>query len=131
MHLFKGDVPLLGRVAARTVILRATRPGGVAGPGGLCDALDVGNPTDPTPTDPTPTAADDEQWPIPWSARPPQRYVFATLAVVLGIAIVVTAVAYIQAGTGGIVPFLMITVGPVLAVVYVYYFGFRKFDQQD
>ena len=39
-----------------------------------------------------------------------------------------TAVAYIQAGTGGIVPFLMITVGPVLAGVYVYYFGFRKFE---
>jgi hypothetical protein len=30
-----------------------------------------------------------------------------------------------------VVPFLMITVGPVLAGVYVYYFGFRKFDQQD
>jgi hypothetical protein len=50
---------------------------------------------------------------------------------VIGIAVVVTAVAYIRAGTGGVVPFLMITVGPVLAAVYVYYFGFRKFDQQD
>lgn len=69
--------------------------------------------------------------PIPWSARAPQRYVFAVLAVVIGIAVVVTGVAYIQAGTGGVVPFLMITVGPILAVVYVYYFGFRKFDQQD
>lgn len=119
-------MPFQGRVAARTVILRGTTPGGVAGPGAMCHALDVGNPTDPTSA-----AADDEQWPIPWSARPPQRYVFAILAVVLGIAIVVTAAAYIQAGTGGIVPFLMITVGPVLAGVYVYYFGFRKFDQQD
>ena len=89
----------------------------------MCHALDVGNSTDPTSA-----AADDEQWPIPWSAKAPQRYVFAILAVVLGIAIVVTAVAYIQAGTGGIVPFLMITVGPVLAGVYVYYFGFRKFE---
>ena len=69
--------------------------------------------------------------PIPWSARAPQRYVFAVLAVVIGIAVVVTGVAYIQAGTGGVVPFLMITVGPILAVVYVYYFGFRKFDQLD
>jgi hypothetical protein len=69
--------------------------------------------------------------PIPWSARAPQRYVFAALAVVIGIAVVVTALAYIRAGTGGVVPFLMITVGPILAVVYVYYFGFRKFDQQD
>lgn len=68
--------------------------------------------------------------PVPWSARAPQRYVFAALAVVIGIAVVVTALAYIRAGTGGVVPFLMITVGPILAVVYVYYFGFRKFDQQ-
>lgn len=78
------------------------------------------------PESPTP-----ETVAVPWSARPPQRYVFAVLAVVIGIAVVVTALAYIRAGTGGVVPFLMITVGPVLAVVYVYYFGFRKFDQQD
>jgi len=69
--------------------------------------------------------------PVPWSARAPQRYVFAALAVVIGIAVIATGVGYIQAGTGGVVPFLMVTVGPVLAVVYVYYFGFRKFDQQD
>ncbi|MGI9197089.1 MAG: hypothetical protein ACR2KE_06455 [Candidatus Nanopelagicales bacterium] len=74
---------------------------------------------------------DDDLPPVPWSARPPQRYVFAALAVVLGIAVVVTAVAYIRAGTGGVVPYLMITVGPVLAVVYVYYFGFRKFETSD
>jgi hypothetical protein len=72
-----------------------------------------------------------EPVPVPWSARSPQRYVFAALAVIIGIAVVITALAYIRAGTGGVVPFLMITVGPVLAVVYVYYFGFRKFDQQD
>lgn len=71
-----------------------------------------------------------ETVPVPWSARSPQRYVFAALAVVIGIAVVVTALAYIRAGTGGIVPFLMITVGPILAVVYVYYFGFRTFDEQ-
>ena len=72
-----------------------------------------------------------ETVPVPWSARAPQRYVFAALAVIIGIAVVLTALAYIRAGTGGVVPFLMITVGPILAVVYVYYFGFRKFDQQD
>jgi hypothetical protein len=78
--------------------------------------------------------ADDsipETVPVPWSARSPQRYVFAALAVIIGIAVVLTALAYIRAGTGGVVPFLMITVGPILAVVYVYYFGFRKFDQVD
>lgn len=72
-----------------------------------------------------------ETIPVPWSARAPQRYVFAALAVIIGIAVVITAIAYIGAGTGGVVPYLMITVGPVLAVVYVYYFGFRKFDAQD
>ena len=71
----------------------------------------------------------DDNYPVPWSARAPQRYVFAVIAAVLGVAVVVTALAYIRAGVGGVVPFLMITVGPVLAVVYVYYFGFRKFDQ--
>ena len=64
--------------------------------------------------------ADSTTVPVPWSARAPQRYVFAALAVIIGNAVVVTAIAYI-----------MITVGPVLAVVYVYYFGFRKFDAQD
>jgi len=75
-----------------------------------------------------PSGVDDPIAPVPWSARAPQRYAFAAIAIVLGIAVVVTALAYIRAGTGGVVPFLMITVGPVLTVVYVYYFGFRKFD---
>lgn len=76
--------------------------------------------------EPTPAA---DRIPVPWSARRPQRYVFAAAAAVLGVAVVVTALAYIREGTGGVVPFLMITVGPVLAVVYIYYFGFRNFDQ--
>jgi len=75
-------------------------------------------------------SSNPETVPVPWSARAPQRYVFAALAVVIGIAVVITGLSYISAGTGGVVPFLMITVGPVLAVVYVYYFGFRKFDTQ-
>lgn len=74
---------------------------------------------------------DPDAVPVPWSARAPQRYVFAGLAVVIGIAVVLTALAYIRQGMGGVVPFLMITVGPVLAAVYFYYFGFRKFDQAD
>ena len=65
---------------------------------------------------------------VPWSARAPQRYVFAVLAVVIGIAVVLAALGYIRSGTGGVVPYLMITVGPVVAAVYVYYFGFRSFD---
>jgi CHASE2 domain-containing sensor protein len=78
-----------------------------------------------------PEPSSPETVPVPWSARAPQRYVFAALAVIIGIAVVVTGLSYISAGTGGVVPFLMITVGPVLAIVYVYYFGFRKFDTQD
>jgi hypothetical protein len=85
----------------------------------MCHARPMADPSTP------------ETVPVPWSARAPQRYVFAALAVIIGIAVVLTALAYIRAGTGGVVPFLMITVGPVLAVVYVYYFGFRKFDQVD
>jgi len=78
-----------------------------------------------------PSSVDEDSYPVPWSARAPQRYAFAGIAVVLGIAVVITALAYIRSGTGGIVPYLMITVGPVLAVIYVYYFGFRKFDDQQ
>lgn len=85
-----------------------------------------------TSSDSAPSPYDGGRYPVPWSARAPQRYVFAVIAVVLGIAVVLAALAYIRAGEGGIVPFLMITVGPVLSVVYVYYFGFRSFgDQSD
>lgn len=69
-----------------------------------------------------------DRLPVPWSGRPPQRYVFAALAVILGVAVMVTGVSYLRAGTGGIVPVLMVLVAPVLTVVYVYYFGFRRFD---
>jgi drug/metabolite transporter (DMT)-like permease len=86
---------------------------------GICHAHAMAEPSSP------------EVVPVPWSARAPQRYVFAVIAVVIGLAVVVTALAYIRAGTGGVVPFLMITVGPILTIVYVYYFGFRKFDQAD
>lgn len=78
------------------------------------------------------TPAITDRYPVPWSARSPQRYVFAVIAVVLGIAVVLAALAYIRADEGGVVPFLMITVGPVLSVIYVYYFGFRSFgDDSD
>ncbi len=104
----------------------------VAKPDGLADAtvppapsLVVGAPVW------QPSGVDEDSYPVPWSARAPQRYAFAAVAVVLGIAVVITALAYIRSGTGGIVPYLMITVGPVLAVIYVYYFGFRKFDDQQ
>ena len=65
---------------------------------------------------------------IPWSSRAPQKYVLAAIAVVIGVALVITAIAYIASGTGGIVPYLMLVVGPVLTVIYVYVFAFKKWD---
>jgi len=48
------------------------------------------------------------------------------VAVILAVVVVLTGVAYIRQGTGGVVPFLMVAVAPVLGVVYAWYFGFKK-----
>lgn len=47
------------------------------------------------------------------------------IAVVMG-AVVVTGVNYVNQGLGGVVPFLMIAVAPMLAVYYVWYLLIRK-----
>lgn len=65
---------------------------------------------------------------IPWSSRAPQKYLLSVAAIVICVALIATAVAYISAGTGGIVPFLMIAVAPILTAVYVYSFIFKKWD---
>ncbi len=65
---------------------------------------------------------------IPWSSRAPQKYLLSIIAVVIGVALIIAAVAYISSGTGGVVPFLMIAVAPVLTVIYVYSFLFKKWD---
>jgi hypothetical protein len=65
---------------------------------------------------------------IPWSSRAPQNYVLALVAIVIAVALVITAIAYIAAGTGGVVPFLMLVGAPTLCVVYVYVFVFKKWD---
>jgi hypothetical protein len=65
---------------------------------------------------------------IPWSSRAPQKYILSIVAVVICVALISAAVAYISSGTGGIVPFLMIALAPVLTVVYVYSFLFKKWD---
>lgn len=67
---------------------------------------------------------------VPWSSRSPQRYVLALIAVVVGVALVITAIVYISNATGGIVPFLMLAVAPVLTVVYVYVFLFKKWPTE-
>ncbi len=65
---------------------------------------------------------------IPWSSRAPQKYILSIVAVVICVALISAAVAYISSGTGGVVPFLMIAVAPILTVVYVYSFLFKKWD---
>lgn len=71
----------------------------------------------------TPSDASSAQ---PWSTKSPQRWIFVAVTIVIAVAVVITAVSYITAGTGGVVPFLMVAVAPVLAVVYVWYFGFKR-----
>lgn len=68
---------------------------------------------------------------IPWSSRSPQKYILSIVAIVICVALVITAIAYISAGTGGIVPFLMIVVAPVLTVVYLYSFLIKKWDVSE
>ncbi len=68
---------------------------------------------------------------IPWSSRAPQKYVLSIITIVIGVALMVTAVAYIANGTGGVVPFLMLVVAPVLTVVYVYSFLFKKWESTE
>lgn len=64
----------------------------------------------------------------PWSARRPQNLVLSALSVVLVIALVATAVRYIGEGMGGFVPYLMLVVGPILCVYYLWYWNVYAFD---
>lgn len=64
--------------------------------------------------------------PPDWSRRSPQRFFFALLAVLVTIAIVATALGFIREGAGGIVPYFMLLVGPVLGGFYVWNFTIRK-----
>jgi hypothetical protein len=64
--------------------------------------------------------------PRDWSRRSPQRYGFAALAVLVTVAIVVTALGFIGDGVGGVIPFFMLLVGPALGGFYVWNFVLRK-----
>ena len=64
--------------------------------------------------------------PVPWSVRAPQRWVFAIAAVVVTVAIVIAALGAIGNGEGGVVPYLMLVVGPVLGGFYLWYFAIKK-----
>ena len=61
-----------------------------------------------------------------WAQRRPQNLVIGIVFVALAIALIVQAVRYIIDGTGGLVPFLMLLVGPALCVYYIWYFNFYK-----
>ena len=72
------------------------------------------------------TGSETESAIRPWSTKSPQRWVFAAIAIVLAVAVVVTGVSYLRQGIGGVVPVLMVAVAPVLGVIYTWYFGFKK-----
>lgn len=72
-------------------------------------------------------ANDEIQDDRPWSARKPQNYILSALMIVLAIALVRQGFTYVSAGVGGLVPYLIIVGGPVLAVYYTWYFTIRKF----
>lgn len=66
----------------------------------------------------------------PWSSRRPQNFVLSAILIALAIALVLQGFAYIRDGLGGLVPYLMVIVAPLLAAYYVWFFTIRKFDTE-
>ena len=64
----------------------------------------------------------------PWAARKPQSYIMSGILIASAIALVWQGFTYINAGTGGLVPYFIILGGPVLAIYYTWYFSFRRFE---
>jgi len=58
----------------------------------------------------------------PWSSRSPQKYVLSLIMVALAVALVATGLGYIAAGRGGLVPYLIVIVGPLISGYYIWYF---------
>jgi hypothetical protein len=56
--------------------------------------------------------------------------VFTVIIVAAMLGIAGTAVSLILGGTGGIVPVLMLTVAPILAIYYVWYFNFSELARE-
>ena len=63
---------------------------------------------------------------VPWSVRAPQKWVFSAIALLIAVAIVVSAITSIAKDVGGLPPYLMLFVGPVLGGFYVWYFALKK-----
>lgn len=64
----------------------------------------------------------------PWSARRPQNLVLSLGFVVLAVALVMQAFAYIGQGIGGAIPYVLVLAGPAVAIFYIWYFNFRDFE---
>ena len=64
----------------------------------------------------------------PWSARRPQSLLLSLVFIVLAIALVAQAFAYIGQGVGGAIPYILIIGGPGMAIFYIWYFNFRNFE---
>jgi len=58
----------------------------------------------------------------PWSSRSPQKYVLSLVMVALAVALVLTGLGYIADGRGGLVPYLIVIVGPIISGFYIWYF---------
>ena len=64
----------------------------------------------------------------PWAARKPQSFVVSGILIAVAVALVWQGLAYINAGTGALVPYFIVFGGPVLAIYYIWYFSFRRFE---
>ena len=64
----------------------------------------------------------------PWATKRPQSLVLSVIVVALGIAVVVTAVSFVAAGQGGIVPVLMMLGGPVVCGAYLFYLNGTRWE---
>ena len=63
-----------------------------------------------------------------WSARRPQSLLLSVIFIVVAAALVWQAFDYIGRGMGGVVPYLLVVGGPVLAGYYVWYFNILDFE---
>ncbi len=64
----------------------------------------------------------------PWSARRPQNLLLSLGFIVLAVALVMQAFAYIGQGIGGVIPYVLVLAGPAVAIFYIWYFNFRNFE---
>lgn len=64
----------------------------------------------------------------PWATKRPQSLVLSAVIVVLGIAVVATAISFIASGRGGIVPVLMLLGGPVVCGAYLVYLNGTRWE---